>query len=55
MYRQYFKSTINTDKLKEINRNAPEGVKYCNGLCQDLEKKVNFQVYMLYVIPVEIL
>lgn len=42
MYRQYFKNTINTDKLKEINRNAPEGVKYCNGLCQDFRKKDEF-------------
>jgi len=42
MYRQYFKSTINTDKLKEINRNAPEGVKYCNGLCQDFREKGEF-------------
>ena len=42
MYRQYFKSTIETDKLKEINRNAPEGIKYCNGLCQDFRKKDEF-------------
>jgi hypothetical protein len=42
MYRQYFKTTIETDKLKEINRNAPEGIKYCNGICQDFRKKDSF-------------
>lgn len=42
MYRQYFKTTLDSDRLKEINRNSPEGVKYCNGLCQDFRKKTDF-------------
>ena len=39
MYRQYLKSSVETEKLKEINRNAPSGVKYCNFVCQDFRKK----------------
>ena len=42
MYRQYLKSSVETEKLKEINRNAPSGVKYCNFVCQDFRKKSNF-------------
>jgi hypothetical protein len=42
MYRQYFKNTLHTDQLKEINRNSPDGVKYCNGLCQDFREKTEF-------------
>jgi hypothetical protein len=36
MYRDYLKTSLTTDKLKEINRNSAENTKYCNGLCQDL-------------------
>ena len=38
----HWKTTTETDKLKEINRNASEGIKYCNGLCQDIRKKDEF-------------
>jgi hypothetical protein len=39
MYRRYLKSSLETGKLKEINRNSPENIKYCNGICQDFREK----------------
>lgn len=42
MYRNFLKKTLNRDQLKEINRNAPENVKFCNGICQDFRDKTNF-------------
>uniref|UniRef100_A0A6C0E2Q9 Uncharacterized protein n=1 Tax=viral metagenome TaxID=1070528 RepID=A0A6C0E2Q9_9ZZZZ len=36
MYRDYLKTSLTTNKLKEINRNSPENTKYCNGICQDI-------------------
>jgi len=42
MYRNYIKTSLEIDKLKEINRNAPENVKYCNFFCQDFRDKQIF-------------
>jgi len=39
MYRNYIEICLDLDKLKEVNRNAPENVKYCNFLCQDFRDK----------------
>jgi hypothetical protein len=35
MYRQYFKNTLNTNDLKVKNHYAPEGLRFCNGICLD--------------------
>jgi len=32
-YRQFLNQSLNRDELKEKNRNAPEGHRFCNGLC----------------------
>ena len=42
MYRRYLKSSLETGKLKEINRNSPKNIKYCNGICQDFREKKLF-------------
>ena len=42
MYRNYIKTSLEIDRLKEINRNAPENVKYCNFFCQDFRDKKMF-------------
>lgn len=34
-YRLYLNKSLDNSSLKAINRDAPEGVKYCNFLCQD--------------------
>ena len=48
MYRQYLKSSLDSTELKEINRNTPEGVKYCNGICQDYRDKSTFSGQKVY-------
>lgn len=42
MYRQLIKTTLNGDDLRARNKYAPEGVKYCNGWCQDFRPKNTF-------------
>jgi len=42
MYRQFLKTYIETDRLREINRNCPENVKFCNFICQDFRNKDEF-------------
>ena len=42
MYRNYVEKFLDLDKLKEINRNSPKNVKYCNFLCQDFRDKKIF-------------
>ena len=34
-YKQYFRITLPVEELKKMNRYSPEGVKYCNAVCQD--------------------
>lgn len=41
-YRAYVQNFLDRDALKEKNRNAPEGQKFCNAICQDFLSKKNF-------------
>jgi len=34
-YRQFVKTSLSRDALQEKNRNTPEGMRWCNALCQD--------------------
>ena len=47
MYRNYIETCLDLDKLKEVNRNAPENVKYCNFLCQDFRDKNNWYEWLI--------
>ena len=40
MYRNYIETSLDIDKLKEVNRNAPKDVKYCNFIKQYLVNNV---------------
>ena len=42
MYRTFFNSTLPRNELRAINRLAPEGIKYCNGFCQDYRSLKEF-------------
>lgn len=53
MYRTYLKTSLNKDKLKEINRNAAKNTKYCNGIVKILEKSMNSVEHVFIVINVE--
>jgi len=35
MYRTYLNKTLEREELKSRNKYAPDGVRYCNGFCQD--------------------
>ncbi len=35
MYRNYINTSLDLEKLKEINRNSAANTKYCNFICQD--------------------
>jgi len=41
-YRAYVPHFLDRESLKEKNRNAPEGQKFCNALCQDYLPKTSF-------------
>lgn len=51
MYRSFLNSSLTSDKLKEINRNATENSKYCNGLCQDFRDKSSFSGQRVFCNP----
>ena len=42
MYKTYFKTTLAHHELKAKNRYAPDGLKHCNGVCQDYREKSEF-------------
>ena len=42
MYRTLLKTSLNTTDLMHTNKLAPEGIKYCNFLCQDYRDKNEF-------------
>lgn len=42
MYRTYLQKTLPMAELKACNRAAPEGIKYCNGFCQELRSTDDF-------------
>lgn len=42
MYRHLLKTSLNTTDLMHTNKLAPEGIKYCNFLCQDYRDKNEF-------------
>lgn len=42
MYRNLLKTSLNTTDLMHTNKLAPEGIKYCNFLCQDYRDKNEF-------------
>ena len=35
MYRKYLTISLPTQTLNKKNQYAPDGIKFCNGLCQD--------------------
>ena len=39
MYRQYLNNSLDMSTLRSTNLHAPEGVKYCNGFCQDFRNR----------------
>lgn len=44
MYRTYVKASLQHHELKARNKYAPEGVRYCNGMCQDYRDCDDFSV-----------
>jgi hypothetical protein len=42
MYRIYLSKTLPMAELKSCNRAAPEGIKYCNGVCQEFRSREDF-------------
>lgn len=42
MYRQYLKASLDINTLRSRNKYLPEGVKYCNGFCQDIRSQSEF-------------
>lgn len=42
MYRQFLKTNLDTTSLKNRNRYAPKGLKYCNGICQEFRPTSDF-------------
>jgi hypothetical protein len=42
MYRKYFSKTLDTDELKNRNRYAPDGLRFCNGSCHEYIDKTKF-------------
>jgi len=42
MYRNYLQKSLSCEELKDHNKHAPEGVRYCNGFCQDYRDKSIF-------------
>jgi hypothetical protein len=47
MYRALLHESLETDELKAQNRLAPDGVKYCNGYCQDFRELEEFTKAMM--------
>lgn len=41
-YRAYVPRALGRDEMKEKNRNAPIGLKYCNAICQGFLEKMQF-------------
>lgn len=41
-YRKFLNASLQRDALKEKNRNCPDGLRYCNGLCQDYIQSEKF-------------
>lgn len=43
-YMHYFPNVINRTELSHITNNAPKGLRYCNGQCQDYLAETDFNV-----------
>jgi hypothetical protein len=41
-YKAYVSKALGRDEMKEKNRNAPAGLKYCNAICQEFLEKTQF-------------
>jgi len=41
-YKAYVSNALGRDEMKEKNRNAPTGLKYCNAICQEFVEKTQF-------------
>jgi hypothetical protein len=41
-YKAYVARALGRDEMKEKNRNAPAGLKYCNAICQEFLEKTKF-------------
>lgn len=41
-YKAYVAKALGRDEMKEKNRNAPAGLKYCNAICQEFLEKTKF-------------
>lgn len=41
-YKAYVSKALGRDEMKEKNRNAPPGLKYCNAICQEFQEKTKF-------------
>ena len=48
MYRNLLKTFLTKEELMSRNKYAPEGVKYCNFLCQDFRKSDEFSGQKVY-------
>ena len=42
MYRKYLNKSLDVNEFKSTNKFAPEGVRYCNGFCQDFRQIEEF-------------
>jgi len=41
-YKAYVARALGRDEMREKNRNAPAGLKYCNAICQEFQEKTKF-------------
>ena len=41
-YRNFLLKTLNRNDLVNVSKSGPEGVRYCNALCQDFRKEEEF-------------